>query len=229
MPENRGKSQQSENLPRNRVFLFALYNGLFFTLLFGALLFWLGAHKLATIAIVTVAISSLLVPLVHRGYFVVAANAWVFVNALCIFLMAYLIDQTGQMILVEIVVAQLAFAVFVEREDRKWLVLNIGFISLLTFLEIVFPGDLLGPREIGPEISTIYVMPFIGVALLVSTVGILNAFIVQGQKNSERLKEAAENANAANEAKSNFLSAMSHEIRTPMNGVIGIVEILQKQ
>jgi len=33
-------------------------------------------------------------------------------------------------------------------------------------------------------------------------------------------------ANAAAQAKSNFLAAMSHEIRTPMNGVIGMTQLL---
>ncbi len=42
----------------------------------------------------------------------------------------------------------------------------------------------------------------------------------------ERANRMAEEARAANQAKSRFLANMSHEIRTPMNGVIGMCELL---
>ncbi len=41
----------------------------------------------------------------------------------------------------------------------------------------------------------------------------------------KKLEEVAEKANAANKAKSRFLSNMSHDIRTPLNGIIGLLKI----
>lgn len=52
--------------------------------------------------------------------------------------------------------------------------------------------------------------------------------ITEIKKKERELEEAKNKAEAASEAKSNFLSSMSHEIRTPLNGVMGFTGLLME-
>ena len=68
------------------------------------------------------------------------------------------------------------------------------------------------------------------VALLLALLAIGGGVIcVHLKRMSVRLRQARNQADAANAAKSTFLAMISHELRTPLNGMIGITQTLAKE
>ena len=68
--------------------------------------------------------------------------------------------------------------------------------------------------------------------LLVCTVAVymlMNNLIALQDEANRKLKESADAAIAADEAKSSFLAQMSHEIRTPINAVLGMNEMILRE
>ena len=84
-----------------------------------------------------------------------------------------------------------------------------------------------------PEITFNDVLPIMMIVFVLSILTIITSSVRQSDidyysKQSEALRQARDDAQAASRAKSEFLANMSHEIRTPMNSVIGMTTLLKQ-
>ena len=86
--------------------------------------------------------------------------------------------------------------------------------------------------------SLIYEQPMVllimaGVVFIVLMGSILLVLSTRRHKEekaaNEKLSEALQNAERANQAKTAFLSRVSHDMRTPLNGILGLTDILKER
>jgi len=100
--------------------------------------------------------------------------------------------------------------------------------SILEKVEQTFVGE---PQEwmmeLKSEVFRCNTMPILGDQGVITGVVGASADVTGMIKMQKDLVEARIAAEAANVAKSEFLSRMSHEIRTPMNAIIGMTQIAQ--
>ena len=136
------------------------------------------------------------------------------------------------------------------RKLRKWefaLITIIGLLlvgySVLATVGIQYENILKEELVNDPVLTeVIYAQTAINLCWMCLVAFILSVAVIvlvmQGNKRAyyydkalamQKMEIEKQRAEAANEAKSNFLSTMSHEIRTPMNAIVGMTDILLRE
>lgn len=109
---------------------------------------------------------------------------------------------------------------------REALIVSLPY----TVVVLILIFDLWGTQN---SLTVLAMTPVLGLALLIKVVitqlkdAELAAVNARQAELIDELGAARDRANAANDAKSNFLAVISHELRTPMNGVLGAAQILE--
>ncbi len=103
-----------------------------------------------------------------------------------------------------------------------WLVIGYGFRYGRKMLIATYVASLIGfvtSSLLSPYWQT-HMVAFYGLLFTLVTIPLYALSLLN------KLKSAIDKAEAANKAKSEFLSHISHEIRTPLNGIVGACDLL---
>ena len=99
--------------------------------------------------------------------------------------------------------------------------------SGLIALGIIYHAVILDTIQFG---TSIQISEFIvRVSILFAALFFLMLFITKMNQSREQMLESVEEAQRAEQYKSDFLANMSHEIRTPMNAIIGMCELILRE
>ena len=131
-----------------------------------------------------------------------------------------------------------------SRHLQKWeLGLTVIIGILLTLYTLVQPASVMEIEMLDNEYTKLLYQQLQLNQLLLSAIAVIVSIttivlVMQGNKRAyyydkaleiQKMEIEKQRAEAANEAKSSFLSTMSHEIRTPMNAIVGMTDILLRE
>ena len=92
--------------------------------------------------------------------------------------------------------------------------------------------DMIIPIEKKPRLSELLIFRILMAVLVAGTAGLIVWRVMSGtviRQQYEQIRQARDEAERANSAKSRFLANMSHEIRTPINTIMGMDEMILRE